>query len=399
MGLMRLLNDPLGHFSNVDRMVRDPYGLYADIRSHGTVAKSLVPAVCVATGHTAVRQALRQLVVEPPNPAFAWESPVNPSLLSLDPPDHTRIRTLVTSAFTPRVVAGMRQLAEQVAGDLLGQAVRTDGPVDLMRDYASPLPITMICALMGVPADDIGRYREWGEAVALSLEVPTPANRRRIDQAAEELQAVFTAEFERRRRDPGEDLISALVHARDGGDRLSDRELVATCILILLAGFETTVNLIGNGTLALLNHPDQQDLLVDDPETVAGPAVEELLRFDTPVQMTSRYTTEDMAIDGTPVAAGVNVICLLGAANRDPDVFGNPDVLDLGRSNAREHLAFSAGAHYCLGASLARLEGEVALATLFGRYPKLRQAAPARRRRAQVLRGLETFPVELGPPA
>lgn len=399
MAGLRLLDDPVGHLSDVDGMVRDPYGLYRRIAAHGPVATSRIRAMAVATGHAAVRQILREHRVEPPNPMFAWDSPVNPSLLSLDAPDHTRIRTLVTAAFTPRVVARMRRRAGQVAGRLLDKAARVDAPIDLMRDYASPLPITMICALMGLPADDLDRYRDWGESVALSLEVPDPAVKPRIDRAAHELEHAFSAEFERRRHAPGDDLVSALVQARDGEDRLSDRELVATCILILLAGFETTVNLIGNGTLALLCYPEQREALAADPAALAGPATEELLRFDSPVQMTSRFTSRPTLIAGTELDEGVNVVCLLGAANRDPAVFADPDTLDLTRPNAREHLAFSAGAHYCLGASLARLEGEVALATLFGRYPKLSQTAPARRRRAQVLRGLETFPVRLGPPA
>ena len=411
---LKLLGDPVSLISDTDRLVRDPYGTYDTLRQDGPVVTSRLPLVAVATGHEVIRTVLREGHVQPaPGSQVQWDSPLDPSLLSLDPPDHTRIRKLVAQAFTPRAVARMRTRAHDVAEGLLDDAEARGGTIDLMRDYASVLPITLICALLGITPEDVpagpgesglDTLRRWGSDVALSLEMPDPRTKPQIDRAGAEMARFFSDVYEQRRADPGEDVLSALVAARaeadDAGgtsDRLSDRELIATSILILLAGFETTVNLIGNGTLALLHHPEQRESFVADPAGLAPTAVEEILRYDSPVQMTSRMLPAERNLGGLSLRAGTAVICLLGAANRDPAVFATPDRLDLTRTNAKEHLSFSSGAHFCLGASLARLEGEVALARLFARFPKLEQAAPARRRRTQVLRGLETFPVRLGP--
>ncbi|MEE8602100.1 cytochrome P450 [Euzebya tangerina] len=394
---LRLLGDPIGRLGDVASLTRDPYAVYRRLAEDGAVVRSRLPMVSVATTHAAVTEVLRNHRVEPPTEDFRWDSPLDPSLLSLDPPHHTRIRRLVAQAFTPRAISQMRARAQTVADELLDAAVGQGGTVDLMRSYASPLPITMICQMLGLPVDDMDRFREWGTAVALTLEVPDPRHQPRIDQAAAELEEVFTEAFDRRRAEPGDDVLTRLVNARDGQDKLSDQELVATSILILLAGFETTVNLIGNGVLALLHHPDQRRHFVGDPNGLAAACVEEVLRYDPPVQMTSRYIVDDTVIEGVPIPGKTSVVCLLGGANRDPAVFQEPDRFVIGRPDARQHLSFSTGVHHCLGAALARLEGEVALSTLFWRFPHLRQAGRARRHKAQVLRGLETFPVDLGP--
>lgn len=400
LATLRMLGDPLPLISEADALARDPYPVYERLRRLGTVAPSRIPWAVVATGHHAVRTMLREGTVRPEaGRSLEWDSPLDPSLLSLDPPDHTRIRGLVAQAFTPRAIERMRDRARDVAERLLDNALARGGEIDLIHDFASPLPITMICSLLGLPAGpaDMDRFRRWGSDVALSLEMPDALNQPRIDAAGAELERYFTAAFAERRRHPSDDVLTGLVQARDGGDRLSDRELVATSILILLAGFETTVNLIGNGTLALLRHPEQRDRFIADPEGLAAGAVEEVLRYDSPVQMTSRIVPADMEVDGVPLRRGQMVACMLGGANRDPTVFDDPARFDITRSNAREHLSFAYGAHHCLGAALARLEGEIALATLFRKAPGIAHRAPARRRRAQVLRGLETFPVRLRP--
>ncbi len=396
---LRVTRDPVGLLLDQRRLAADPYPIYERIRRRGPLARTRVGGLHVATGHDANLQAVRRLRVGVPiadQGAYHWDSPLSPSLLDLNPPDHTRVRRLVAQAFTPKAIARLRERAQEVADRLLDAAATQDGPVDLIADYAAPLPVTLICEMLGVPADDHERFRRWGDVVALSLEMVDAGQQEAIDRAAGELDAYFGQHFERRRHESADDVLSALVAARDGGDRLSQKELVATCILLLIAGFETTINLIGNGTLALLDAPDQRDAFTSDPRTLGPNAIEELLRYDSPVQLTSRHAEEDTEVAGREVRKGEHILCLLGAGNRDPEVFTRPQRLDLTRANAKDHLSFSSGAHHCLGASLARLEGEIALASLFERFPDLRLAGTPRRRTTIVLRGLETLPIALG---
>lgn len=403
---LRVSGDPMGPLLGGPDLIGDPYRIYADLRRRGPLVRSRFPGVAIATGHAVADAALRELHVGPPPgqelPIYLqWDSPLSPSLLDTDPPGHTRIRKLVAQAFTPRATQLMRERAERTTAELLDAAEAKEargGQVDLVADLAAPLPIRMICSMLGIPDDRTDRFTEWGSALALSLEPNRPpATQRRIERAGTEVRAFITGLFDERRRqgDPGDDVLGRLLAARDGDDRLSDDELIATAILLLGAGFETTVNLIGSGTLALLRHPDQLAAFTDDPEGMAPNAVEELLRYDSPVQLTGRLAWEDTDLAGTTIEGGASVMVLLGAANRDPGVFDRPDQLDLTRGNAKAHLAFSSGVHHCLGAPLARLEGETAFTQLLTRFPGLRQTGRARRRTTRVLRGLETLPVRL----
>ena len=405
---MRVTGDPTSRLLEGQELLRDPYAVNADLRARGPLLTSRFPGLAVSTTHAVADAALRDLHVGAPSgtelpPHLRWDSPLSPSLLDTDPPGHTRIRRLVAQAFTPRATMRMEEQAEVITAELIDAAEakeRAGGQVDLIADLAAPLPIRMICSMLGIPEGRTDRFTEWGSALALSLEpVRPPEMQRRIQTAGAEVRQFITGLFEERRQagDPGEDVLGRLLAARDGEDRLTDEELVATTILLLGAGFETTVNLIGSGTLALLRHPEQLRILAEDPDNTVGNAVEELLRFDSPVQMTGRLAWEDTDLAGSTLPGGTSVMVLLGAANRDPDVFEKPDVLDVTRPNAKAHVAFSSGVHHCLGAPLARLEAQTAFAQLLSRFPDLRQIGPARRRTTRVLRGLETLPVRLRP--
>jgi cytochrome P450 len=264
---------------------------------------------------------------------------------------------------------------------------------DLIDALAFPLPIAVICHLLGVPAEDQASFRVWGHDVATTLEPQsTPAAESRSRSSELALTAYLRELVRKRRADPDDSLLSALVAAEEEGDRLSPGELVSTALLLLIAGFETTVNLIGNGTVALLGDPEHWKGLGDDPSLVPV-AVEELLRYDSPVQMTSRTATEDVDVGGTVIPKGAPIIVAIGGANRDPDVFEQPDQLKIDRPNASRHLAFSLGMHHCLGAALARLEGRIAVEELTRRYPGLELAGTPTRRQLLVLRGFESVPV------
>jgi hypothetical protein len=318
-------------------------------------------------------------------------------LLFIDPPDHTRLRGLVSQAFTPRRVEALRPRIAAIVDGLLTATEQAGGGTarraDLMTALAQPLPVLVICELLGVPAADRDRFGPWSSAASRLLdgELDEPTMTAGIG-AAGELFAYFLDLFEQRRNEPRDDLLSALVAAEAQGDRLEAQELLAITVLLFVAGHETTTNLIGNGTLALLRHPDQAALLRDRPD-IARNAVEELLRFDPPVQITGRFATDDLEVGGVTVQKGEGVAVMLAGANRDPAQYPDPDRLDLTRADTH-HLAFSQGIHYCLGAALARLEGEVALPVLLRRFPRLELVTtdpPYREHR--VLRGLAELPV------
>lgn len=329
----------------------------------------------------------------PPSQRALWQMQTN-WLLTMNPPDHTRLRGLVQKAFTPRAVAQLRDTVQRLTDDLLDR-MADKGQVDVIADLAHPLPVAVICAMLGVPVADQGRFDGWSAALVRSLDLTDdPAVYNRASVAAAEMTAYFDGLLAERRAQPRADILSALVAAEEAGDRLTTEELFGTCALLLVAGHETTVNLIGNGTLALLRHPDQWQRLRDEPG-LAGSAVEELLRYDSPVQLTSRAALGDVTYKGHHFPRGTFVTFLLGAANHDPAVFADPARLDLGRANNR-HLAFGGGIHYCLGAPLARLEGEIALGTLARRLPKLALAGgPPVYRDNVALRGLEALPATL----
>ena len=313
-------------------------------------------------------------------------------LLFKNPPDHTRLRRLVHAAFTPRMVERMRgQIAATT--DRLLDRIAEAGRADLIADLAFPLPVTVIAGLLGVPATDQAQFHVWSRALAHSLDLTEdPAVYSRASSAAAELTAYLREIAAERRRAPQDDLLSALLAVEDQGGTLSEAELYATVTLLLVAGHETTVNLIGNGVLALLRHPDQLRELRAEPGLIKT-AVEELLRFDSPVQATTRIAREDLVVCGQTVRAGQEVSLMLGAANHDPARFSDPHRLDL-RRDPNPHLAFGSGIHYCLGAPLARLEGQIAIGRLVERMPRLALATDQPVYAGNfVLRGLTELPI------
>jgi cytochrome P450 len=322
-------------------------------------------------------------------PPFIRQSAVGlRTMLVMDPPDHTRVRKLVNKAFTPRRIGALRARIEALVADEL-EACAAAGRIDLIHDLAEPLPAIVIAELLGVPAEDHRQFRQWSSALIAAIAAPSLEERVRVAGAAgERILSYLRDVIASRREQPREDLISAMIQAQEERDVLSDEELLATCNLILLAGHETTTNLIGNGMLALLREPAELARLRANPQLVPS-AVEELLRFDGPVQATLRVALEDVAIDEHVLPAGSLVLVSLGAANRDPEVFAAPDSLDVGR-DPNPHLAFGFATHFCMGAPLARLEAQVAFAGLLGRFPEitLLDDAPEYRENP-ILRGLK----------
>ena len=380
----------------------DPYPLYARLRQRGLVRSPL--GVFAAADHATVASILRdrrfssspvhQRGYRPPSyPAGdpRAELPAE-SLLTMDPPDHTRLRRLVAGAFTPRAIAGLEPWIREVTIRLLTAADGAAG-FDLIDALAFPLPIAVICHLLGVPAEDQAQFRAWGRDVAATLDPQTAATTQAETYAAEVALTGYLEDLVRERRaNPDDSILSALIAAEEEGDRLSSGELVSTALLLLIAGFETTVNLIGNGTVALLGDPDSWDRLRQEPARVPA-AIEEMLRYDSPVQLTVRTATEDVEVGGSVIAAGRPVVVFIGGANRDPEVFEQPDEFLIDRPDPGRHLAFSLGTHHCLGNALARLEGRIAIEELTRRYPALELAAPPVRRPLLVLRGFESVPV------
>ncbi len=402
----------LGAQLAIDRTMWDnPYPVYEQMRAEGPLNRGAV--IYGTTSHAVASDVLR-------NPAFSvdvtaqqrmpavvrklmaasvdpWAiGPVEPpSMLAVDPPDHTRYRRLVSKVFTPRAVAALEGRVEQIADELLDRMAARGGTVDLVEAYAGPLPVQVIAEILGVPAHMQAEMLEWGNAAAVTLE---PVIRYREYRAAiialRKIHHWLADHLQQLRRSPGEDLLSQLAQLVDDGETLSDVELRATALLVIGAGFETTVNLIGNGVALLMEHPEQLAMLQDDPSLWPN-AVDEILRFEPPVQGTGRVATQDVEIQGQRVPAGKIVVTMLGGCNRDPEVFSDPQRFDITRANAREHLSFSAGIHFCLGASLARLEGATALRKLFERFPELTVGGAPARRQMRVLHGFESFPVAL----
>jgi pimeloyl-[acyl-carrier protein] synthase len=313
-------------------------------------------------------------------------------ILFRDPPDHTRLRALVSAAFTPRIVQALAPRIADIAEGLLDE-VEPTGSFDLIRDYAFPLPVIVIAELLGIPPQDRMRFRDWSIALGAAIDLRTsPDVYVAASEATGEVTAYLREIVAERRAEPREDLVSALIAAESEGGPLDEEELIAMCVLLLVAGHETTVNLIGNGVLALLRHPEQLELLRSRPDLYDG-AVEELLRFDSSVQFTFRYAREDIELRGRSISRGEQVGLVLGSANRDPERFSDPDRLDVTRASLH-HLAFGMGIHFCLGAPLARLEARLALETLFRRLPGLRLVEePLRWRPGIGFRGLEALPL------
>ena len=317
------------------------------------------------------------------------------SMLIMDPPDHTRARKLVNKAFTPKRIAALRPRIEALVAEEI-DAMAERGETDLIHDLAEPLPAIVIAELLGVPPEDHRQFRQWSSRLIAAIAAPTLEERQNASlDAGQKILSYLRDIIAARRREPRDDLISAMIQAQEESDALSDEELLATSQLLLLAGHETTTNLIGNGTLALLREPEQLARLRDDPGLLPT-AVEELLRFDSPVQATVRVAREDIAFDDQVIPQGSMVLVNLGAANHDPEVFESPDELDVGR-DPNPHLAFGFATHFCMGAPLARLEAEIALGRLIERFPgmSLVDEAPEYRENP-ILRGLKRLDLSLG---
>ena len=313
-------------------------------------------------------------------------------MLLKNPPDHTRLRKLVTKAFTPRVVEGMRPHIQNIVDDLLDQ-VQAKGHFDIIGDLAFPLPVIVIAELIGVPVEDRDQFKEWTGALARSLDpVVTPEIVEAANSATESFVDYFTRLVTKRREQPQDDMLSALIAVEEEGDRLNEEELIATVILLFGAGHETTMNLIGNGMLALFRNPDQLAKLKAEPSLIET-AVEEFLRYDGSVQITARVALEDIEIGGKLIHKNQQSLIMLGAANHDPAQFDNPDQLDIARQD-NPHITFSHGIHHCLGAPLARVEAQLAINTLLRRMPDLKQETENVEWREMItLRGLRALPV------
>jgi cytochrome P450 len=319
-----------------------------------------------------------------------------PSFLFLDPPDHTRLRGLVSHAFTPRRVRDLTPLIEEFVAGLIDTKL-DEGGMEVVEDLAYPLPVRVICELLGVPHADEKIFKDWAHDLARALDpdfmIPDDV-RKRQEEGFASLRAYFENLVAERRKNPGDDMLSALIQAEDAGDKLTHEELLSTLGLLLIAGFETTVNLIGNSVLQLGRHPEQYAKLTLDP-SLARNAIEEVLRFDPPVQITGRISMTDLEIDGHTIAKGNQAITVIGAANRDPDTFGDDaQSFDITRSNASAHISFGAGIHFCVGAPLARLESTIAIRTLAEKVPAytLVDAQPVYKENF-VLRGLQALPI------
>ncbi|MEV0085971.1 cytochrome P450 [Saccharopolyspora sp. NPDC050642] len=373
----------------------DPYPLYRQMRERGPLVRSKL-GVLVATTHQLCDEVLRDRRFGVRTSDGSYGDPtaaavdLQLSLLELDPPDHSRLRKLAAPAFRPRRLETYRERIEQIAHDLLDRAAERR-EFDVVRDFAGPLPIRVICELLGLPPLDAQRLAHHGTVLAGALDgVRSARQLRQMRESFGELDAMFTGLIEQRRAEPGEDIVSDLVTALDQ-DKLTGTELVQLCDLLLVAGFETTVNLIGNGTLALLQHPEQWDLLRADPG-MASAVVEETLRWDPPVQVTMRIAHEPVELAGRRLRADTPVLAVLASAGRDPAVHDDPDRFDITRPDRGDHLAFSSGIHYCLGAPLARLEAEIAFRCLATRLPGLRRAGAVVRRPTSIIHGLSALP-------
>ncbi|MFJ5547715.1 cytochrome P450 [Streptomyces sp. NPDC093225] len=394
----------------------DPYPAYAWLREHAPVHRTRLPSgveAWLVTRYADARQALadQRLSKNPAHhaePAHAKGKTGIPGerkaelmthLLNIDPPDHTRLRRLVSKAFTPRRVAEFTPRVQQLTDQLI-DGFAAKGEADLIHEFAFPLPIYAICEMLGVPREDQDDFRDWAGMMIRHGGGP----RGGVARSVKQMRSYLVDLIHRKRDDLGDDLISGLIRASDHGEHLTENEAAAMAFILLFAGFETTVNLIGNGLHSLFMNPRERDrlqasLAAGETDLLAT-GVEELLRYDGPVELaTWRFATEPLTLGGQSVGTGDPVLVVLAAADRDPARFAEPDTLDLARSD-NQHLGYGHGIHYCLGAPLARLEGQTALATLLTRLPDLRLAvepAELRWRGGLIMRGLRTLPVTFTP--
>ncbi|MFE9092999.1 cytochrome P450 [Streptomyces sp. NPDC007264] len=390
--------------------VADPYPAYAELRARGRVHYYEPSDQWLVPHHADVSALLRDRRLgrtyrhrfthedfgrtAPPPEHEPFHTLNDHGMLDLEPPDHTRIRRLVSKAFTPRTVERLGPYVRTLAGDLVSRLVAAGGG-DLLTDVAEPLPVAVIAEMLGIPEADRAPLRPWSADICGMYELnPSEETARRAVRASVEFSAYLRELIEERRRKPGQDLISGLIAAHDEGDRLTEQEMVSTCVLLLNAGHEATVNATVNGWWALLRHPDQLAALRADHSLVPS-AVEELMRYDTPLQLFERWVLDEIEIDGTVIPRGAEIAMLFGSANHDPAVFDAPERLDLTRRD-NPHISFSAGIHYCIGAPLARIELTASMTALLERAPTLRPAAEPERKPNFVIRGLRGLEVEIG---
>jgi cytochrome P450 len=372
----------------------NPYAIYDRMRATGTLLPTRL-GNWSTTSHRVCKAVLRdrRFGVRPAE-ADGIELPADQfdlSFLSMNPPDHTRLRRLAQPAFSPKAVAGYRHRIERRVGELLDRAA-AEGEFDLVSAFAAPVPIAVITDLLGVPDADADAFAEYGMVIGSALDgIKSLRHAARLQASDAKLRRLFGDLFALRRLEPADDVVSQVVAAE--GDQIKPSEMVPLCTLLLVAGFETTVNLIGNGVAALLDHPEQWEALRADPAGMAPKVVEEVLRYDPPVQRTSRIALQPMELEGKPVHKGQLVVTLIGGANRDPEAYDRPGVFDPHRVGGPDHLAFSSGIHYCVGQPLASLEATIAFQLLAERMPRLRRTGPIRRRNANTVRGPIHFPV------
>ncbi|MER7957522.1 cytochrome P450 [Streptomyces sp. NPDC096030] len=388
--------------------VADPYPAYAELRAtgrahwYGPTRQWLIPHYADVSALLRDRRLGRTYThrftheefgrTAPPAAHEPFHTLNDHGLLDLEAADHTRIRRLVSKAFTPRTVENLASTVERLAADLVAGFVARGGG-DLLAEVAEPLPVAVIAEMLGIPEEDEerGRLRPWSSDICGMFELnPSEETARRAVQASLEFSAYLRELIERRRKEPGEDLISSLIAVEE----LTEQEMVSTCVLLLNAGHEATVNTTVNGWWTLLRHPEQLAALRSDPDGMLSTAVEELLRFDTPLQMFERWVLDDIEVGGVVIPRGSEVALLFGSANRDPARFASPDVLDLSRTE-NPHITFGAGIHYCLGAPLARLELTASFGELLRRAPRLRLAAEPRWNPGYVIRGVSELLVEV----
>ncbi|MFC9286373.1 cytochrome P450 [Streptomyces sp. NPDC057052] len=387
----------------------DPYPAYAELRERGRVIRYERTDQWLVPHHADVSALLRDRRLgrtyqhrfthedfgrtAPPAEHEPFHTLNDHGMLDLEPPDHTRIRRLVSKAFTPRTVERLKPYVERLAGELVDGLVAAGGG-DLLTDVAEPLPVAVIAEMLGIPASERAPLRPWSADICGMYELsPSPETARRAVRASVEFSAYLRELIAARRKEPGDDLISGLIAAHDEGDRLTEQEMISTAVLLLNAGHEATVNATVNGWWALFRNPGQLAALRADHALVPS-AVEELMRYDTPLQLFERWVLDEIEIDGTVIPRGAEIAMLFGSANHDPAVFTDPDRLDLTRAE-NPHISFSAGIHYCIGAPLARMELAASMRALLEKAPTLRLAAEPARTPNFVIRGLEGLGVEI----
>lgn len=388
----------------------DPYPAYAELRARGRVHYYEPTNQWLVPHHADVSALLRDRRLgrtyqhrftheefgrtAPPPEHEPFHTLNDHGMLDLEPPDHTRIRRLVSKAFTPRTVERLKPYVRGLA-DELASALAEAGGGDLLKDVAEPLPVAVIAEMLGIPESDRAPLRPWSADICGMYELnPSQETAAKAVRASVEFSDYLRELIAARRKEPGEDLVSGLIAAHDEGDRLTEQEMISTAVLLLNAGHEATVNATVNGWYALFRNPAQLELLRAD-HTLIPSAVEELMRYDTPLQLFERWVLDEIELAGTTIPRGAEVALLFGSANHDPEVFTDPGRLDLGRAD-NPHISFSAGIHYCIGAPLARIELAASMGALLERAPTLRLAAEPARKPNFVIRGLEGLAVEVG---